>query len=137
MAISVAPLTTTVMNSVEENRAGLASGVNNAVSRSAGLIAIAVLGIVMLLVFRSALDLRLGELKLSPPVVQSIRAQSTKLAAIDLRAVDDTATREQIGDAVGQSFIAGFRAVSLIGALLAVASALTAATVIRQSSRPR
>ena len=56
MAVSVAPLTTTVMNSVDETRIGIASGVNNAVARTAGLLAIAVLGIVMLQSFNAALE---------------------------------------------------------------------------------
>src|SRR5256712_90224 len=82
MAISVAPLTTTVMNSVAQNRVGLASGVNNAVARSAGFLAIAVLGIVMLQCFKNELDRRLAEWKLPASAAQSLQAQSTKLAAI-------------------------------------------------------
>src|SRR5213596_2054094 len=82
MAISVAPLTTTVMNSVSQNRAGIASGVNNAVVRTAGLLAIAVLGIVMLHVFNDRLDQRIVEMKLPASVSQSLQSQRTKLAAI-------------------------------------------------------
>src|SRR5262249_50716474 len=55
MAISVAPLTTTVMNSLPENVAGTASGVNNAVSRAAGLLAIGAFGSVMAWAFQADL----------------------------------------------------------------------------------
>jgi EmrB/QacA subfamily drug resistance transporter len=126
MAISVAPLTTTVMSSVAENRAGIASGVNNAVARSAGLIAIAVLGIVMLHVFNYALDQRLAERNLPPSVTQSLQTQRTKLAAIAIPEDQDPATQQLIRRAIDESFVSGFRVVMVIGAALAIASAATA-----------
>jgi hypothetical protein len=126
MAISVAPLTTTVMDSVAENRAGIASGVNNAVARAAGLIAIAVLGIVMLHVFNHALDRRLEEWNLPASVTRSLQMERTKLAAIAIPEDQDPATQQRIRRAIDESFVSGFRVVMVIGAALAIASAATA-----------
>jgi hypothetical protein len=137
MAISVAPLTTTVMNSVAQNRAGIASGVNNAVARTAGLLAIAVLGIVMLHVFNDRLDRRLSESKLPPSVSQSLEAQRTKLAAIAIPEDQEPATQQMIRRAIDESFVSGFRTIMAIGAALAVTSAITALTLIESTPRRR
>jgi EmrB/QacA subfamily drug resistance transporter len=124
MAISVAPLTTTVMNSVAETRAGVASGINNAVSRVAGLLAIALLGIVMLQEFNHTLDKELSGLPTS--IRQSLDQQRTKLAAADLPQNISPAVRAQLRNAISHSFVAGFRAVMFAGAMLAVGGAICA-----------
>ena len=134
MAISVAPLTTTVMNSVSQNRAGVASGVNNAVARTAGLLAIAVLGIVMLHVFNDRLDQRIVEMKLPASVSQSLQSQRTKLAAIAIPEDHAPATQQVIRRAIEESFVSGFRVVMAIGAVLAIAGGVTAMTLIRSTA---
>ena len=126
MAICVAPLTTAVMSSVAENHAGIASGVNNAVARTASLVAIAVLGIVMLHVFNHALDSRLAEWNVPPSVTRSFQMQRTKLAAIAIPEDQDPASQQLIRRAIDESFVSGFRMVMAIGAALAIASAATA-----------
>src|SRR5246127_792 len=108
MAITVAPLTTTVMNSIEQNRAGIASGVNNAVARTASLIAIAVFGVVMLHVFKTGLDHRLSRANLPASVAQSLQTQSIKLAAIDIPQNLNAETRQVIRRAIDESFVSGF-----------------------------
>jgi len=126
MAISVAPLTTTVMNSVAQNRVGVASGINNAVARGAGLLAIAVLGIVILQAFDHAMDRRLAEWNVPPAVSQSLQAQRSKLAAVSLPEELNQTTKQLIGRAIAESFVQAFRLIMAIGAALAVVSAIVA-----------
>jgi MFS family permease len=137
MAITVAPLTTTVMNSIAQNRAGIASGVNNAVARTASLVAIAVFGVVMLQVFKSNLDSRLSRTNLPASTAQSIRTQSTRLAAIDIPRNLNAETRQVISRAIDESFVSGFRWVMVIGAALAAASAVIAVVWIEATPRER
>src|SRR5207237_8932781 len=66
MAITVAPLTTVVMSSVGQSHAGTASGINNAVARVGHVLAIAILGIVMVRMFRDGLDRSLSRQKITP-----------------------------------------------------------------------
>jgi EmrB/QacA subfamily drug resistance transporter len=126
MAISVAPLTTTVMNSVAQNRVGIASGVNNAVARGAGLLAIAVFGIVMLHSFDHAMDRRLSGRNVPPAAQQSLKTQRTKLAAASLPEQLDQTTKQMIGNAIAESFVHAFKLIMAIGATLAVVSATVA-----------
>ena len=133
MAISVAPLTTAVMNSVAQTRVGIASGINNAVSRVGGLLAIAVLGIVMLQTFNHVLDRQL--LNLPSPVRQALDHQRNKLAGADLPKDVSLEFRTNLREAIDRSFVAGFRAVMFVGALLAAGSAVVAIWLI-DSKRP-
>jgi EmrB/QacA subfamily drug resistance transporter len=130
MAVSVAPLTTTVMNAVPEKHAGVASGVNNAVSRIAGLLGIAVLGIMMVHSFNRELDRRLAPMELSAEVRRDIDAQRVKLAGADLSSIADERPRLALKQAIDESFVFGFRLVMLTSLCLALISALVALMVI-------
>jgi len=131
MAISVAPLTTTVMNSVKESHAGIASGVNNAVSRTAGLLAIAVLGQIMLQTFNRCLDQRLSQLAVPVEIREAVNSQRIKLAAAEIPSAAEP-MRAAIKQAIDECFVCGFRRVMLVGCGLALASSLMAWLIIRR-----
>jgi EmrB/QacA subfamily drug resistance transporter len=133
MAISVAPLTTTVMGSVGEEQAGVASGINNAVSRTAGLLAIAVFGVVMLHAFSQALTRRLEEIQLDNQLKHSVYEQRVKLAGLEIPSNVDPATQDTLKGAVADSFVFGFRIVMLTSAAMALASGGSAWLLIRKS----
>lgn len=136
MALSVAPLTTTVMSSVAGKRAGVASGVNNSVSRVAGLFGIAILGIVMLHAYSSELDRRLAELRVAREDRLVVEEQRAKLGATELPAGVDDEARAALRQAIDESFVAGFRRVMSIAVGLALASALAAIMMIEGKTAP-
>lgn len=126
MAISVAPLTTAVMGSVEARQAGLASGVNNAVSRVAGLLAIAALSLVVLAVFQNGLTASLSRLDIPTELAQSVLEQRVRLAAITPPASLSADSAAAVRAAIDQSYVAAFRTVMLMAAVLSAAAGIMA-----------
>jgi EmrB/QacA subfamily drug resistance transporter len=136
MTISVAPLTTTVINAVEDRYAGTASGINNAVSRTATLLAVAVLGVVALAVFKSTLDERLTALGAPPAVERVVRQASDRLAGAPVPHKASPEDRRALHRAIDESFIISFRAVMLTAAGMALAGALCAEIMIDSAKEP-
>ena len=126
MAITVAPLTTAVMGAVETHYSGIASGINNAVARTAGLLAIAALGIVAVATFSSAFESRLSTLPISSGARGALSGQESKLVGIDIPGGLSQAAHAAVQQAIAQSFVTSFRVIMLIGAGLALASAFFA-----------
>jgi EmrB/QacA subfamily drug resistance transporter len=138
MTVTVAPLTTTVMNAVKQHYVGTASGINNAVSRSAGLMAIAVMGLVMLQVFSNSLTRQIAALPISASLRQLIEVQSGYLAGIKIPQGVNGSTQELLHQAIDQSFVNGFHTAVLICAGLALSSSLVAGLLIegKQKEQP-
>jgi MFS family permease len=118
MAITVAPLTTTVMTSIDDERfAGAASGINNAVARAAGLLAIAIFGAFAVSLFARDLDTRLARAGATVEVRRVMAAQSLRLA--EAKAPAGSGAQ----DAVRQAFVHAFRLTTLGAAALAALAA--------------
>jgi EmrB/QacA subfamily drug resistance transporter len=131
MAVTVAPLTTVVMNSIEQSRVGAASGINNAVARVAGVLAIAVLGVVMVSVFASRLNRSLSNIALPHDARQQLQAEETKLAGMQVPAAIEPEVKESIHAAINNAFVLGFRTIMLICAVLGIASAAAAGIMVQ------
>jgi EmrB/QacA subfamily drug resistance transporter len=125
MTLTVAPLTTTVMQAVDPEAVGVASGVNNAVASVAGLLAIAGLGMVMSGTFNSELTRGLYAANLPPAVVDAVIERRAQLAAIEPPADAGVDVQQAVRQAVDEAFLAGFRRVMWIAAVLALLSAVT------------
>jgi hypothetical protein len=125
------------MQSVAPEKIGVASGVNNAVSSVAGLLAIAGFGMVMSRTFDADLSARLAAASLPPQIVAAVDSQRAKLAAIDVPSNASPEVRAAIESAVAAAFVSGFRRVMAISMLLAVASAASAWLMIGHGGQMR
>ena len=130
MAITIAPLVAVVMGSVGPGQAGVASGVNNAISRTASLLAIAALGVVALTVFNASLDRKLEQAGVPAPVVLALESERVKLAGAQVPQGVAPELRASIERAIDEAFISGFRVVMLIAVGLALASSAVALVMV-------
>ena len=130
MAVTVAPLTTTVMNAVGRDESGVASGINNAVSRVAGLLAIAVFGTLMAWAFDASLRGGLQAAGVPADIASWLHGQRDRLAAATPPPDIDPAIATAARQALGAAFVAGFRWIMIASAALALASALVAGAFI-------
>jgi len=135
MAVSIAPLTTTVMNAVDMRHGGVASGINNAVSRTAGLLAIALMAGLFLHVFTNEMDRRLTALNLAPEVAAALDAERVKLGGAEVPANARPSDRTIVDEIRAAAFVRGFRWVALLAAALALASSAAAALMIDRDIR--
>jgi hypothetical protein len=134
MGVTVTPLTTAVMGSVATSHAGVASGVNNAVTRASQVLALAVLGAIALFAFSSALEAHAQDLPLSAQQRQELVQGAAALGNTPIPPGLDHSAQQQTQDAIDQSFVQMFRLVTLIGAGMALLAGALAWFIIQPSA---
>jgi EmrB/QacA subfamily drug resistance transporter len=136
MAVTVAPLTTTVMNAVDSHHAGVASGVNNAVARVAGLLAIAVFGVMLGRAFDSRVRSVLDGLQLTAQGRTAIDRELPKMAGADVATIASLSPPERaaVHDVVARAFLSAFRLVLSSAAAIALIAAIAGALLRGRAS---
>ena len=130
LAAQAPAVTTVALNSVDASRAGLASAINNAFSQTAGLLAVAVLGVIMFVSFGSSLDDRLAALDLPPEARQQLEEGKVKLGAAQAPEGLGAAQSANVDRAIDEAFVSGYRVIMLVAVAVALASAFSAALLL-------
>jgi EmrB/QacA subfamily drug resistance transporter len=136
LAILVPAVTTVALNSVEERHSGLASAINNTFSQTAGLLAIAALGLLMFAVFSGSLDSRLASLDLPPEARQQLEQEKVKLGAAEAPEDVGAELDATVERSIDEAFVSGYRTVMLVAAAMALASAISAVLLI-EGKKPK
>ena len=136
LSATVAPLTATVLDSVEQRHAGVASGINNAVARVAGLMAIAVLGALIAAQFSSTLDDRLAGTQLSAGAGATVEHAREAVLAPTRTGNLSAEERDVVEPAVADAAESGFHLGLIVGGVLMILGGITAGIGIRNPERP-
>jgi hypothetical protein len=136
MAITVAPLTTTVMGAADAGRSGVVSGINNAVARIAGLLAIAVFGVVLGREFDAQVRPRIDRLALADDAKTEVERQLPMMAAAEIPSRLGEENKKALREIIDNGFLAGFRAVMIGAAALALAAAACGAGLPSRTHDP-
>jgi EmrB/QacA subfamily drug resistance transporter len=131
MTLCVAPLTNAVMSSVPSTQTGIASAVNNALSRLGGLLAVSLLALVLAHGFVSSLADRLAHSTLPPEAREQILANQARLHDIPIPPGLTHPQRLQAAQLLDQAFLAGFHSVMLVCAISAWAGGLAVLLLLK------
>ncbi|MFY0601567.1 MAG: MFS transporter [Cyclobacteriaceae bacterium] len=135
MGITAAPLTTAVMGAVSEDNSGLASGINNTVSRAAGVLAVALMGAMVMLSFKSSMQSEIAKSDFSDSMKTEIMVESSKLAAAEaphsLSGEDKVYVKKLLKD----SFVGAFNRVVTVASLMTLMGSLMALVFIKDRKR--
>jgi EmrB/QacA subfamily drug resistance transporter len=136
LSATVAPLTTTVLNAVDEHNAGIASGTNNAVARVAGVLAIAVMGAAVSAQFDSSINSQLSGERLSPQAQHVVSSSKSRpLAGSEEASNLPASDQATVGPAIESASKDAFHLVALLGACLMIAGGITSALWIQNPRR--
>jgi EmrB/QacA subfamily drug resistance transporter len=134
-AFFVAPLTTTVFDSSDPSQSGIASAINNAISRAAGLIAIAVLGIILSAVFDRGFDARIAARHVAPATRTLLAAERDRLTAGTVPPDVPASDRGAVELALANGYLAGYRAVMYTSAGISFGAAFIALSFLPRKAR--
>jgi hypothetical protein len=121
---------------VDKEYTGLASGVNNAVSRTASLLALAVFGVALLAIFNATLDNKLNAIDVPPAVQLALEGQRENLAGAEVPSDIDPALGRSLERAIDEAFVESSRWVMLIGAILAALASIAVLFTIGNPPKP-
>ncbi|HEY4127565.1 MAG TPA: MFS transporter [Gammaproteobacteria bacterium] len=126
MTVSVTPLTTVVMQSLDAHHAGIASGVNNTASRLAGVLSVAGMTALAVGLFAPALAHELQSAGIPGVLAAHLQAGAGQLAELTAPSGTSPVLRQAIHNAIGLAYVRTFRWVMVSCALLAAAGGVVA-----------